>query len=829
MAMNPNMGMANMNAMGGPVSGAPMPMMNNGAMNPQMAAAAAAARQLDGHHRTLNTYIYEYFIRYGMYDCARSLLSSDQQVNVYKDGTKGGNAANGDDPMDTDSKDDLDAKLPDDLPPPKLPIPASDTSFLYEWFCLFWEIYDAQRVKTGSGPVNQYVAHTQQQTRLKQNQQQELLRQMRPDLAAQQQQYQAQMMRMQQNGGMNMNMKQGNLARAAMANNQNNPQMMLQQAKQNQMQRDPSGMDQSRDRPSSPASGDNAPSPSKRPRIDGAPFNPSQPGGMVTNGRPGPGMPGQQMQPNPSMTAATAAHQLLNNHGIDPSRLNPQQLQHFINAPPAAQAKSIATYSQHLQQHHGTQMGNKQVPNVGGQQNQGSPMMAQGPDGTALSAYYNPDGQMAGPGGIRPGHVGAQAPAGSNHALQDYQMQLMLLEQQNKKRLMMARSEQDTITGMPREGGGPGAHGQPGPNGHFPEASPQAMRSGASPNPSEQMKRGTPQMHHSGISSPVPPEGGQSRESPNPAMNFMGSQVDPNMAPHFFKSGVEGTMAAAAAQAQMNGMRPPSSHPSQPFNGQMNPQQMMAARQMQQSHGQPGQQPGGQGAPGQWQQGPNGQVQVPQGMPQNQQLQGTPQQRSMPPPSAPVVAANSVNNRTTASPQQPAAAPPTPSQATKAAPKKKETKAAKEKRAAAAKKASQNASNNAGATPAGDTAGDAETTPAAPATPVNAAFNKNTQNGGAGQSNTSNPVSATTATASAPRTSSVPPQQTHDPNQNGLMDNNFSMMEFPGIELANPLHSGDVLNDFDFDSFLHDGDGTNEPFDFNNTFPGMEGGEIGAD
>ncbi len=32
-----------------------------------------------------------------------------------------------------------------------------------------------------------------------------------------------------------------------------------------------------------------------------------------------------------------------------------------------------------------------------------------------------------------------------NHALQDYQMQLMLLEQQNKKRLMMARQEQDNI------------------------------------------------------------------------------------------------------------------------------------------------------------------------------------------------------------------------------------------------------------------------------------------------------------------------------------------------------------------------------------------------
>lgn len=43
-------------------------------------------------------------------------------------------------------------------------------------------------------------------------------------------------------------------------------------------------------------------------------------------------------------------------------------------------------------------------------------------------------------------HQQAQAvfpEGGSNHALQDYQMQLMLLEQQNQKRLMMARREQD--------------------------------------------------------------------------------------------------------------------------------------------------------------------------------------------------------------------------------------------------------------------------------------------------------------------------------------------------------------------------------------------------
>ncbi|KAI4941244.1 hypothetical protein J4E91_010821 [Alternaria rosae] len=36
-------------------------------------------------------------------------------------------------------------------------------------------------------------------------------------------------------------------------------------------------------------------------------------------------------------------------------------------------------------------------------------------------------------------------PGQGNHALQDYQMQLMLLEQQNKKRLLMARQEQDQI------------------------------------------------------------------------------------------------------------------------------------------------------------------------------------------------------------------------------------------------------------------------------------------------------------------------------------------------------------------------------------------------
>ncbi|GJC85258.1 transcriptional activator somA [Colletotrichum liriopes] len=725
MNVNVNPNMANMNAMGGPV-GAPVPMMNNGAVAPQVPGGPRQMPVPTESQRTLlNTYIYEYFLRHQMFDCARTLLNGDNQVNVMKDGSnrrrdENGNLLGnglGDDPMDTDSKDDIDAKLPDDLPAPKLPMPASESSFLYEWFCLFWDIFHAQRTKGGNGPVNQYVSHTQQ-SRMRQNQQQELLRQMRPDgLATQQQQYHSQMMRNMQNGGMAMNMQKNQLVRTAMANNQNNPQamQMLQHAKQTQMQRDPSDMDGNRQRPSSPGSGENAPSPSKRPRLDGTPNFPNQPG-MMPNGRPQQGMPGQQVGTTPNVAQA---QQMLITNGINPASLTQQQFTTFSNQPPAVQAKSIATYAANLQQHQASQMPNKPMPNASGPQGQGSPMMAQGPDGAGLAAYYNA-GEM-GPGGIRPGPGGAQAGGGSNHALQDYQMQLMLLEQQNKKRLMMARQEQDSMGGAMPRGDGPagpgGPGGPPGPNGQpFPETSPQGGRTGASPNPTEQMKRGTPQMNNAGIPSPLP-EGAQSRGSPNP-MNFMNSQMDPNMAPHFFKgmgNQMDGNMATAA--------------------------------------------------------------------------------------------------------------PPTPSQSNKAAPKKKDNKNTKTK-AATQKKSNTNL--NSGTTPAADSAQDAEPpTPATPITPVNAvSFNKNGQNAAV----PTVPNGQQGAPAPAPP-AQVPPQPHTDNNQNGSfgMDTSNGMVDFNAMTFADPLVSDNVLNDFDFDSFLHE-DGDNQAFDFNTGSFGMEGGnEIGAD
>ncbi|UKZ67808.1 uncharacterized protein TrAtP1_008967 [Trichoderma atroviride] len=59
------------------------------------------------------------------------------------------------------------------------------------------------------------------------------------------------------------------------------------------------------------------------------------------------------------------------------------------------------------------------------------------------------------------------------------------------------------------------------------------------------------------------------------------------------------------------------------------------------------------------------------------------------------------------------------------------------------------------------------------------------------------------------------------------MESNFGM-DFGTMDM-NPLGSTDVLNDFDFDSFLNDGENGNEDFVFPGGYSGMEGGEIGAE
>lgn len=145
-----------MNAMGGPVGGG-MPMMNNG--------TAGGPRQVnhEDSRALLNTYIYDYFCRNGMYDVAKALLASGQPIKVDKSspGRRRDDNINGANEDGDDSKDDLDLKRPDDLPSPNLPEACPESCFLFEWWCLFWDMFNAQRGKGDARAVMNYVTHTQ--------------------------------------------------------------------------------------------------------------------------------------------------------------------------------------------------------------------------------------------------------------------------------------------------------------------------------------------------------------------------------------------------------------------------------------------------------------------------------------------------------------------------------------------------------------------------------------------------------------------------------------------------------------------------------------------
>ena len=348
------------------------------------------------------------------------------------------------------------------------------------------------------------------------------------------------------------------------------------------------------ERPQSPGSIGNAPSPSKRPRLDDGQFN-GQPN-PAGRGQP---MPGQQVG---QMPGAPNGMMMQNGMPADMNQLN---------------------FAQNGQQ-------KMDMSGVAPQGMEGSfDMMSQ------QRALAN----------------GVANPQGGNHALQDYQMQLMLLEQQNKKRLLMARQEQDNINHVP-------GSSQPGPiqfAGQPAGMSPQNGRPGPSPNPNDQMKRmQTPKMGPGNMpGSPAMTDA--NRGSPMPG------QFDQNNIPPQMRQQMMMTQ-----QGMMQG-QPPSSHPNfqaMQMGGQMpqmNVDQMRMAAQQ-------GRLPNGAPFP------PGGQPMMQ--TPSQQGMVGTPQQRpgAMPPPPAP----NAEQQRTQpSSPAQGANGPPTPSQAPKAAPKGKKEAAKK--------------------------------------------------------------------------------------------------------------------------------------------------------
>lgn len=352
----------------------------------------------------------------------------------------------------------------------------------------------------------------------------------------------------------------------------------------------------------------------------------------------------------------------------------------------------------------------------------------------------------------------AAAAQSGNHALQDYQMQLMLLEQQNKKRLMMARQEQDNAVN--RDGApmpvGMGAGGMSSPGG---------SRSGTSPNP-EQIKR-TPQLG----ALPGSPAAGD-MQGRSPGMNFMNGIPTGDFNPAMFMAGDKpGTVGPGGPN-----MRPPVS------------MDMNMARQ--------------QGRMGNQFQGSQPMVQQPS---QPGQPMGTPGQREMPPPSAP--AGGSAQRNQPSSPAQNSNAPPTPSQTNKANPKGKKGKADNANSASDKKKP---AKKNSTANAAAENSEAATPTPATPITPQHPnSFN----NAGAKGQAAGGPTSA--PQAAVPQ---MPPNQ-QQMQQSDMGANAYPDFDNQSFNLDfSTLDNTDVLENFDFDSFLNTS--TDDAFGFDASIGG---------
>lgn len=412
----------------------------------------------------------------------------------------------------------------------------------------------------------------------------------------------------------------------------NMSQMKNQAMMSAQMQRDGSQMDMNGQRPQSPGSNENGGSPNKRPRVEGIHFD------------------------SPRMALARSQHlqrASLNHHGLEANRaplagamnagnMPGNQFAEFAQQGQNAQQKPIEVYAQSLAQQQRMALNDHQgMNNVA----QGSPMTQPGLPG---------EGEIFVGNQPRPGMAAGAPPPQGNHALQDYQMQLMLLEQQNKKRLLMARQEQDNMSA------GPHAQGPVGGPGFAQAMSPSGSRAGPSPNPSDQMKKGaTPRMGPQGLPGSPMPEGAMQpqRNSPAPGVAFDPNTMPPGMPPQYgFPNGMNPQM-----------MRPPSSHPQFVGNGQMTPEMQQAMQRNQMAAMQNG---------GAWR-GPQGQPGMMPGQQQMGPMGANPQQnrQQMPPPPAPT---GEQPRTQEPSPSQPAA-PPTPSTGNKPKPTKKNTKDTKVK------------------------------------------------------------------------------------------------------------------------------------------------------
>lgn len=538
-----------------------------------------------------------------------------------------------------------------------------------------------------------------------------------------------------------------------------------------------------------------APSPSKRQRLSPDGAYAATPGGARPAQQAPGGAPANQAQ------QAQQAQQMLMQAGINPAGLSPQQLMAFQSQTPGMQQKQLSAY----------------VQGLASQQQRAMQQAANGPGSQAqMMAASGADGSSDGP------------PQEGNHALQDYQMQLMLLEQQNKKRLLMARQEQERL-----QQPGEAQQGIP-----FNTSSPQGRLPGSPPTSVPPEQRGTPKMaNQHGPGSPSdgpqhPMQGQMQSQVPrnaSPAMNFQPG-IGPPGAQDTQRQMIYQRMMQQQQQQQENGAIPlmmgpqgqimgrgmpqfPPGHPA--YNNPQMMQQMMQnqdprarmfqQQMMQQQMQQNGQIPRGMTPQQQHQQAMAQQHAAQAAAHHQQQMQHAQQQQlqqqqgqqhpaqmaphqQMPPPQTP--AQQQMNRAQPPSPSLSNNQPPTPQQQHAKPPPRK---AAPEK---ARKAATKNKKNGQAATP---TASEPPT-PTTPATPLHTQYGAKVpgQPHPAGnQLHQAGPGDSLNSSFSA--------------IEGGETSAGFSMGDFAGV-------TGDIdltmMQDFDFDSFLQDDSGSNTGMNF---------------
>lgn len=106
----------------------------------------------------LNTYIYDYFLKRGYYDCARALLNDPNfPKEVSSSPTSNGNNQRDSSNSESDSSHE---RPGDDLPRANLSDAHQNSSFLFDWFNLFMDIFLAQRNRSKSPDATHYVQFT---------------------------------------------------------------------------------------------------------------------------------------------------------------------------------------------------------------------------------------------------------------------------------------------------------------------------------------------------------------------------------------------------------------------------------------------------------------------------------------------------------------------------------------------------------------------------------------------------------------------------------------------------------------------------------------------